>query len=344
MVPSFTPIEQRLLDIVQTDFPLTARPYQAIGQRLGLSEQAVLTALAALKRRRVIRQISAIFLGDALGFQTALISFRIPEPQVEQAAAIINAHPGVSHNYLRAHVWNLWFTLSVPQELAMQAHIRALAELTGSAHALYLPARKTFKRQVQFAMSSAAARPALPSALRPSAKMSRKIPLSDDARAGIMAALQHDLPLTATPFADLARRFGIDDETVCALIADLQTSGAISRFAAILGHRRLGYTANAMVAWQVPATQVDEFGRHCAEHPAISHCYERAAYPEDWPYNLYTMIHATTNQGIQAVIAAIRARFPATPCERLDSVREFKKQRVNFFDRAIHAWQRQWIG
>lgn len=343
MHQSLSATEQQLLDIIQTSFPLTARPYHAIGQRLGQSEHEVLTALASLKARRIIRQISAIFLGHALGFQTVLMSFRIPEAQVEQAAGIINAHPGVSHNYLRAHAFNLWFTLSVPQGLDIEEHVRTLARLTTCEHSLYLPGRKTFKRRVQFSMHPEANEPpTLFQPCGPSDKMSRKITFSDTIQCGIMAALQEDLPLTPTPFLDIARRFQVEETAFFDFLNFLQASRKMSRFAAILRHQQLGYTTNTMVVWQVPEALVDEFGAYAADNPAISHCYERVTYPE-WPYNLYTMVHGTSVEAAQDVIADLCAQFPQIPYERLDSVREFKKQRVNFFDRAIHDWHRQWV-
>lgn len=335
--------EQQLLDIIQTGFPLTARPFYAIGQRLGISETEVLTTLEALKTRQIIRQISAIFLGHALGFQTALMSFQVPESRVDQAADFISGHPGVSHNYLRAHAFNVWFTLSVPHDLDIQQHVHTLARLTACDQSLYLPGRKTFKRRVQFAVSPNLKEPTKPShSSEPSSKMSRKITLSDEIQRGIMEALQYDLPLTPTPFLDIARRFQVAEETFFDFLDFLKTSRKMSRFAGILRHRHLGYTANAMVVWEVPADMVDEFGTYGAANPAISHCYERVVYPQ-WPYNMYTMIHGTTAEETQSVIDDLVEKFPNTPHERLYSVREFKKQRVNFFDNAIYEWHRQWV-
>ena len=116
----------------------------------------------------------------------------------------------------------------------------------------------------------------------------------------------------------------------------------MSRFAGILQHRHLGYTANAMVVWAVSKNTVEEFGTYGAENPAISHCYERVTYPE-WPYNMYTMIHGTTPEETNGIIDNLLTTFPNTPYEQLYSVREFKKQRVNFFNNAIYGWHRRWV-
>ena len=338
MSRALTTIEQQLLDIIQTNFPLTARPYHAIGQRLGISEHEVITTLKLLKNRQIIRQISAIFLSSKLGFETALISFQIPDSQIEQAAEIINEHPGVSHNYQRAHTFNLWFTLSVPQDLAIQQHIQMLARLTHCIRSLYLPGIKTFKRRVQFTMNTELKEPAkIFHSFEASPKMSRKITISEEIQRGIMDALQQDLPLTPTPFLDIAHRFQVDEETFFDFVVSLKTSRTMSRFAGILRHRHVGYTANAMVVWEVSGDTVETFGRYASEKQAISHCYERVTYPE-WPYNMYTMIHGRTPEDTQSVIDDLAQKFPHTPYEHLYSVREFKKQRVNFFNNAIHAW------
>jgi DNA-binding Lrp family transcriptional regulator len=333
--------ERHLLDIIQTSFPLTARPYQAIGQRLGLSEQEVIATLESLKSRQIIRQISAIFLGNMLGFDTALISFQVPDPAVEQAAETINGHPGVSHNYLRAHALNIWFTLSVPQDLDIQQHVQTLAGLTACVRYLYLPGLTKFKRRVQFPMKAETKQPAAtPYSFESSLKKSRKITLSNETQCSIMEALQQDLPLTSTPFLDIARRFKVDEEPFFDFVASLKTTRKMSRFAGILRHRHLGYTANAMVVWNVAKHLVEEFGSYASEKPAVSHCYERVTYP-DWQYNMYTMIHGITPKDTNAVIEDILAKFPNTPYEKLYSVREFKKQRVNFFNNAIYEWHRQ---
>jgi DNA-binding Lrp family transcriptional regulator len=310
---------------------------------LGLSEHEVIATLKTLKTRQIIRQISAIFLGNKLGFDTALISFQVAKPAVEQAAEIINGHPGVSHNYLRAHAFNLWFTLSVPQDLDIQQHVQTLAGLIACTRYLYLPGLKTFKRRVQFSMSTETKEPAVLShSFGPSTKMSRKITLSNEIQCGIMETLQQDLPLTSTPFLDIARRFQVDEEIFFDFVTSLKASRKMSRFAGILRHRHLGYTANAMVVWNVPKLMVEEFGNDASEKPAVSHCYERITYP-DWQYNMYTMIHGTTPEETNTVIEDILAKFPNTPHEQLYSVREFKKQRVNFFNNAIYEWHRQWV-
>ncbi len=340
---NFSAAEEHILDIIQSDFPLTVRPYSAIGRIVGENEDEVLNILQSLKTRNIIRQISAIFNGKFLGFNTALISFQLPEQALENAARIVNAHPGVSHNYQREHPFNLWFTLSVPDELNLEQHVRTLARRASCACFLYLPGVKTFKRRVQFELNTRQKK-ATPMFQPVEEQSTRhgKITLPEKIQNGIMQELQQDLPLSLTPFTDIARRFQIETETLFDFLAYLQTSQRMNRFAGIVRHRQLGFTANAMVVWNVPVETVEAFGQYASEKSAISHCYERVTYPE-WPYNLYTMIHGQSQSEPQSIIDELAEKFSLTDYQILYSSREFKKQRVNYFNNAIHAWHKKWV-
>jgi DNA-binding Lrp family transcriptional regulator len=272
----------------------------------------------------------------------------VPDERLEQVAQVINAHPGVSHNYQRAHRFNLWFTLSVPSPLDITRHVRALARLATCSDVLYLPSVKMFKRRVRFALDDTqtplssekksvaphldTAANALPASLSP------------EVQRQLMQALQQDLPLTPTPFKALADRFQVSDEVFFAFLHYLQASHKMSRFSGIVRHRKLGFTANAMVVWQIPAAQAPNFVKAAIAYEAVSHCYERVTYPH-WPYNLYTMIHGTSRDVTEQVIATLAAQEAAVAgYEVLYSTREFKKQRVDYFSGAIEAWDAAYVG
>jgi DNA-binding Lrp family transcriptional regulator len=114
---TLTAQEQQLLELIQTNFPSVSRPYHALADVLEISEQEVLALLHSLKAHGILRQISAIFDAQALGFRSTLATFQIEAERLDAAAEVINAHPGVSHNYQRDHRFNLWFTLSLPHDL-----------------------------------------------------------------------------------------------------------------------------------------------------------------------------------------------------------------------------------
>src|SRR5438128_3423925 len=119
-------LDRELLNAVQWDFPLEPRPFAALGERLGLDEPAVRARVARVKELGVLRQLSAIFDTRALGYGSALVAAKIDSERVDDAAAVISAHPGVSHNYKRNHAYNLWYTIAVPPGDDLASHVDAL--------------------------------------------------------------------------------------------------------------------------------------------------------------------------------------------------------------------------
>jgi DNA-binding Lrp family transcriptional regulator len=340
---TFTKTEQHILHIIQSDFPLTERPYQAIGKAIGRTEYEVIDILQSLKQRNILRQISAIFNSRFLGFNSALISFHVPEQQLDHTASVINTHPGVSHNYYREHLFNLWFTLSIPKRLDIKKHTQILARMTSCRQYLYLPSVRMFKRKVQLALTDTLpSLEAMGQSSEVSPRLSRKITLPLKIQRGIMNELQKDLSLSPTPFQEIAERCGVKEDMLFHFLHFLKTSHTMSRFAGILNHRTLGFTANAMVVWEIPEQTILPFVEDAATYPAVSHCYERVTYPE-WPYNLYTMIHGTSTEGTQTIINELSSKFDMKCYEILYSRKEYKKQRVNYFSQDIYAWDKQHV-
>ena len=144
-------LDRAILDIIQTDFPLVSRPYADLARRLGTSEEEVFAHVRELRRQGVIRQLSANFWAGRLGFVSTLCAAKVPEAQVEAFVAVVNATSGVTHNYLRAHTYNIWFTLIAPSAQAAQAILDDISSQTGIP-ILNLPAAKIFKIAVNFQM------------------------------------------------------------------------------------------------------------------------------------------------------------------------------------------------
>jgi DNA-binding Lrp family transcriptional regulator len=337
---NLTKIERQILQIIQSDFPLTAKPYEEIGKSTGLSEQKVITILTSLKKRNILREICAIFNARYLGFTSALISFQVNEHRIDAVAQIINQHPGVSHNYQREHPYNLWFTLSVPQELEINKHVHTLATMTSCPNYLYLPSVKVFKRHVHLDILDHLNNPrTITQASGEFPRMSSKITISPEVQREIMSELQKDLSLSPTPFKDMAKRFDVKEKMFFNFLEFLKTTQKMSRFAGILKHRNLGFTANAMVVWNIPPHKVQAFVDHAITYRAISHCYERVVSPE-WPYNIYTMIHGKSRVMTQGIIDDLSSRFAITSYEVLYSGKEYKKQRVNYFSEDIYEWHK----
>lgn len=143
--------DRRILDIIQSDFPLVSRPYAAVGQELGLTEAEVLARVRALKEQGVIRRIGGNFQSGKLGWHSTLCAARVPEDQLESFIETVNAYPGVTHNYLRAHAFNVWFTFIGPSREEVRAALQEIREATG-IDVLYLPMEKMYKIKVDFKM------------------------------------------------------------------------------------------------------------------------------------------------------------------------------------------------
>jgi len=143
--------DKRLLDIIQTDFPLTPRPYAVLGERLGISEQETLDRVRALKKHKIIRRMGANFHSAKLGYRSTLCAAKVPPEKLDAFVALVNAQPGVTHNYQRRHAYNVWFTCIGPSWDAVCATLDDIMQRTGIP-ILNLPATKLFKIRVDFQM------------------------------------------------------------------------------------------------------------------------------------------------------------------------------------------------
>ena len=144
-------VDRRLLDSNQTDFPLSPRPYAVLGERTGIAEEEALRRVNALRAARIIRRMGANFQSARLGWVSTLCAAKVPEDRLEAFTAVVNACPGVTHNYLRAHAYNVWFTLISPSREQEAATLEAVERETGIA-VLNLPATRLFKIRVDFRM------------------------------------------------------------------------------------------------------------------------------------------------------------------------------------------------
>ena len=339
--------DQQLLNVIQTAFPLVGRPFAALGEQLGESEDAVMARYTRLKEQRIIRQVSAIFDTRKLGYASSLVATSVPEERIQEAADIISAHPGVSHNYRRDHRFNIWWTIAVPPGTDLEEHVNALHRMTEASSTRILPTLKLYKIGVDLDVSdkrSMDAQSTLPS-YRETPRTAEDLTAEE---VEYVKELQEDLAVEATPFASMGERIGVSEEAVLKAAQAFIDEGLMRRFAAVLHHRRAGFGANAMSVWSVPGSdeagtggpgrdKTDEYGYQLAGYAAVSHCYRRPTYA-DWPYALFGMIHATSKEKVEEAVASIRDRTGLEDYQLLYSTAEFKKIRVRYFDPAYDQW------
>ena len=148
-------LDRKILDIIQADFPLTPRPYACVGERTGLTEAEVLARVRALRQQGVIRRLGASFQSRRMGWHSTLCAAKTPLDRLDAFVARVNELPGVTHNYLRDHEFNVWFTLIAPSPEDACQTLAALSEATG-VEILDLPAERLFKIKVEFPMDQGA--------------------------------------------------------------------------------------------------------------------------------------------------------------------------------------------
>lgn len=145
----------------------------------------------------------------------------------------------------------------------------------------------------------------------------------------ILKMLQKDLPITSRPYKRLADRLQISESEVAERIRSLQEKGIIRRLGAVLRHQKVGYTVNAMVAWKIEEARADQAGVFMASFPEISHCYFREV-PEEFPYPLFTMIHARNEEQLLHTIRTISEQLGLSDFLVIKSIRELKKTSMQY--------------
>jgi DNA-binding Lrp family transcriptional regulator len=165
----------------------------------------------------------------------------------------------------------------------------------------------------------------------------------DDFDVAVIRALQGDMPVIPEPYAPAAKELGIPQTRFLEHLSGMQERGLLRRVAAILYHRRAGFSANGMGVWKVPDEQILEVGRQMAAVRGISHCYQRPTY-RDWPYSVFTMAHGRSKEECDAILDSIAETHGITERATLYSSTEFKKIRLLYFTDEFKAWERDHAG
>ncbi|HXP99370.1 MAG TPA: Lrp/AsnC family transcriptional regulator [Solirubrobacteraceae bacterium] len=336
-------LDKRLLNLMQGSFPIEPRPYLRVAELAEVEEQEVLARVQYLLDERIIRQVTPIFDTRALGYSSMLVAAKVDPENPHRAAQVINAHPGVSHNYLRNHEFNLWFTIATEPDspLGLEGTLQALATEAGAEAVRQLPTLKLFKIRMDLEMEGDT------EALSKAAVATEPIELErqpyDDRDIEVIRALQGDMPIVAEPYAPAAAVLGQEQQRFLEHLAGMQERGLLRRVAAILYHRRAGFSANGMGVWKVPDEHIHDVGRQMAAVRGISHCYQRPTYA-DWPYSVFTMAHGRSKEECDAVLDAIAQMTGIEERATLYSSTEYKKIRLLYFTDEFKAWEREHAG
>ena len=143
-------IDRAIINEIQSDFPIESRPYRELGKRLNLPEREVLRRVKALKDEGIIRRIGGNFNSKKLNYTSTLCAAQVPKEKIEKFVREVNKYPGVTHNYLRNHEYNVWFTFIAPDMEYIDTALEGISRSTGVTEILNLPAVRTFKIKVDF--------------------------------------------------------------------------------------------------------------------------------------------------------------------------------------------------
>jgi DNA-binding Lrp family transcriptional regulator len=332
--------DKRLMNLLQSSFPLDPEPFALLASAAELQTEDVLARTQRLLEHRIIREITPIFDTRALGYESMLVAAKVDAEHPQRAAKIVNAHPGVSHNYLRTHEFNLWFTIATPPDskLGLQGTLQALMEETDATSMRELPTLTLFKINMNLEMEKGTDALAAAVEAAPPRELEAQPYDADDV--ALIRALQGPMRAVPRPYDAAAEELGISTEEMLGRLRGMVDRKLLRRVAAILYHRRAGFSANGMGVWKVPEDRILEIGGRMAATRGISHCYQRPTY-EDWPYSVFTMAHGRSKEECDAILDSIAEKCGVGPGDRatLYSSTEYKKIRLHYFTDDYAAWE-----
>lgn len=318
---------QNLLNHIQTDFPLVEKPFEQLAKMFSATETQVISTIKDLKQEQgLIRTISAIFDGKKLGYQSALIAFNITDQYLPSLIEELDLHSGVSHNYSRKNHYNLWFTIALQDNEDIELEVSKLASKYNVNSYLILPSIKTYKLKVDFTLGD-----------KKNLNQNKSINSIHDQNIviktkdkQIIKQLQAELSLVSRPFDLLANEIGLSIGEFLEKANFYNRTGIMRRYCATLRHHKAGYKFNAMAVWHVDPSLIDNVGARVARCTFVSHCYQRKTY-HSWPYNFFTMVHATTKEELQIYIEELKQIIYPSVYDVLETLKEHKKTRVQYF-------------
>jgi siroheme decarboxylase len=331
--------DKRVMNLLQSTFPLDAEPFAPVAAEAGIELDDLIGRTQRLLDNRIIREITPIFDTRALGYESMLVAAKVDSENPQRAAKMVNAHPGVSHNYLRTHDFNLWFTIATPPDskLGLKGSIDALMEETGAVSMRELPTLTLFKINMNLEMEGGTE--ALAAQVEAAPPRELEAQPYDETDIAIIKALQGPMKAVERPYDEAAQEVGMSTDDFLAHLEGMKDRKILRRVAAILYHRRAGFSANGMGVWKVPEDQILEVGGIMAATRGISHCYQRPTY-DDWPYSVFTMAHGRSKEECDAVLDSIAETCEMGPDDRstLYSSTEYKKIRLHYFTPDYAEW------
>ncbi|MBX0294927.1 Lrp/AsnC family transcriptional regulator [Haloarcula nitratireducens] len=327
-------VDAALVDGFQSDFPVRERPFEVVGEQLGISGQEALERVERLREERIFRRFGPVLNPPVVGSST-LAAVSAPPERFDEVAAVVNEYRQVNHNYARDHEWNMWFVVTAGSRDRRDEILADIETRTG-CEVLVLPMLTDYYIDLEFPVVNGD-RFARESIEGTDASATR---ISEDAAADLTAldrrlllAIQEGFPLSETPYRDVAATIDADVDDVLAAIRKLRETGCIKRVGCVVNHLTTGFDNNCMVVWDVPDEQLDDRGERVGALPSVTLCYHRPRRPEqNWPYNLFTMIHGRDADAVDEQIDELATEFLPYDHDRLYSTATLKQTGAQYDD------------
>lgn len=327
---SFMTLKIYLGEILQRGIPLVEHPYAALASELDCDEATVLTLTEELIREGYIRSFGAFVDFERLGYQGLLCGLSVPESRMEAVAASLNALNEVTHNYLREHDVNMWCTVLLKGQTETARFVEGVIR-SCECPLVVLRTEKRLKLQPSFRFLHDESAGAWGKGDDEGSEWPAGDSF-DETLLKFVTPLQRNFPVVPEPFDLAARKAELSVPQLLKILRSLKEKRILRRIGASLHHRRMGYNANALIAWNADFTA--DWGTRASAFPWVSHCYRRKVVEntleEDWPYGLYTMVHAADPMALAERIRVMKSELAFRDIVVLSTVRELKKTRYFF--------------
>jgi siroheme decarboxylase len=312
--------DKRLCNQLQIGLPITERPFAIIAGILKSSEAEVIKRTRELIKLGVIRRLGVSINWRAIGKASALVTAHIEQGDLKKVIPAVNKLQGVSHNYLREHYYNLWFTLRADSQKDLEAILKKFSKRFGAAFNS-LPVVRIFKLDARFDAASGGKR--LLSENRRQKTEDREQKALSKIDEGILKKLQGGVKAVKRPFNFIGKD-SFENFDALLHISEMVHSGVINRLGAMVNHNKIGFTANAMFACKAEKSRVVKTGEKLAALGIVSHCYERKTF-KGWPYNIFAMMHGSNMADIRKTVEGFVKKEGVKSFDILPTAEKLKK-------------------
>ncbi|MBF0369021.1 MAG: Lrp/AsnC family transcriptional regulator [Magnetococcales bacterium] len=296
------PLSRRIINGLQTGFPLTLTPFAQAGANLDLTEESLIQTIQKLLEEGLLSRFGPLYNAERMGGGLTLAALAVPaDRDFEQVAEVVNAFPQVAHNYARDHTLNMWFVVATETPIELTNTLAEIENRTGLA-VFNLPKLTEYRLGFQVGLDEQGGIDTVPLPERPPAKNPG---LPDEIDLKIIRATQGGLPLVVDPYHQIARTIGMEVEALIERLKGMLEKTWIRRIGVVPNHYRLGLKANGMSVWILPEERIDALGKQIGALGFVSHCYRRPQRLPEWPYNLFVMVHGQEREVVTARVEEI---------------------------------------